>query len=252
MPDPETPLVRKLACYTALDPADRSCLAALEGSEVRLEPGIEVITQGMHRRYCYVLNEGWAACYKLVDDGGRQIINFSVPGDFLGLRSFLLRTADHSVVTLTEATVSQFPQERVLDLVRERPNLGAAVLWALAREEAMVVQHLVNVGRRSAIERLAHLLLELQARLAIIGRTAPDGFHCPITQDELGDALGLTAIHVNRILRQLRESGLATFARRRVEIHGYPALCDLAAFNVSYLDHHPQGMTEFPDERAAD
>ena len=188
-----------------------------------------------------MLKEGWAACYKLLMDGRRQIINISIAGDFLALRSFLLRTADHSVSTITDTTLARFPQRRILELIDEVPRLGTAILWALSREEAIVVEHLVNVGRRSALERMAHLLMELDARLRLVGRIDGGSYFMPLTQEDLGDALGLTAVHVNRVLRELRERGLATLSRRRIEIRDVEGLRDLAGFDPEYLDHVVHG-----------
>ena len=120
--------------------------------------------------------------------------------------------------------------------VTEFPRLGAALLWAASRDEAMVVEHLVSVGRRSAIERTAHFFMELAERLTLIGQASETEFHCPLSQLVLADALGLTAIHVNRVLRQLREQGLLTVRRGRVEIHDLGGLRKLSGFQGGYLN----------------
>jgi CRP-like cAMP-binding protein len=114
--------------------------------------------------------------------------------------------------------------------------LGAAILWAASRDEAMVVEHLVNIGRRSALVRTAHLLLELGLRLQLVGHGSEGGSVCPLNQYLLADALGLTAIHVNRVLRQLRERALVTFREGRVEVHDLAGLRDLAEYHSGYLD----------------
>jgi CRP-like cAMP-binding protein len=171
---------------------------------------------------------------------GRQIINFALPGDFLGLRSVLLRVADHSVASVTGIRVSSFSYPDLSEISEHFPRLHAAILWALSRDEAIVVEHLVNLGRRSASERVAHLLIELGERLKVVGLASERGYDYPLVQDDLADALGLTAIHVNRILRQLRERRLLTLSRGKLRVHDLGGLAELAQFDDQYLDHDPQ------------
>jgi CRP-like cAMP-binding protein len=156
---------------------------------------------------------GWACAYKLLPDGGRQVIDFSVPGDFMGLRSVLLRTSDHAFAAVSDIVVAEVSAQQMIDTFQREPRLGAAILWVASRDEAMVVEHLVSIGRRSALVRTAHLLLELGLRLQLVGLGSQSGFACPLNQYLLANALGLTAIHVNRVLRQLRERGLVPSGR---------------------------------------
>jgi CRP-like cAMP-binding protein len=169
-------------------------------------------------------------------DGQRQIVDFQVPGDFLGLRSVLLHVSDHSVEPITDIEVMEVISADLLDTFANNPRLAMAVLWAASRDEAMVVEHLVNVGRRNAAERMAHFLLELGARLTLIGLGNRAGYACPLTQYLLADALGLSAVHVNRVLRQLREAGLVTFRDGFVTIDDYDRLVEFADFEQTYLD----------------
>ena len=183
-----------------------------------------------------MVQSGWACSFKMLANGSRQIISFPIAGDCVGLRSVLLRTADHSFSALTDAEVSPVESSHILATFNEFPRLGAAILWAASRDEAMVVEHLVSVGRRSALERTAHFFMELAERLNLIGLATPAGFECPLTQPVLADALGLTAIHVNRVLRQLRELELLTMRGGTVEIHDLGRLRKLAGFRGGYLD----------------
>jgi CRP-like cAMP-binding protein len=232
----ESALARKLGHFLDFSHDDVACIVALEEQELVVAPRTELISQDAEGQSYFVLLKGWAACSKLLPDGRRQIINFALPGDFLGLRCFLLPRADHAVVTITEASVSQFPQQQMVDLIRANPKFGAAVLWALSFEQAIVVDHLVNIGRRSALERTAHLLLELEARLGLVGLSADGGFEIPVTQEDLGDVLGLTTVHVNRVLRQLRTRDLVAIRQRRVEILDRGGLEELAQFTAGYLE----------------
>jgi CRP-like cAMP-binding protein len=128
------------------------------------------------------------------------------------------------------------PAQRMLDTFQALPRLGAAILWAASRDEAMVVEHLVGVGRRDALARTAHFLVELGLRLRLVGMGTETAFACPLNQYLLADALGLTAIHVNRVLRQLRELGLVTFRDGQVVFHDLPRLRNLAEHHGGYLD----------------
>ena len=193
-------------------------LAQLEARHRSVAAGTELIQEREAGQRAFILQQGWACCYKLLPDGGRQVIDFRLPGDFLGFRSVLLRTADHSSAAVTDVVVAEVSGPRMLDSFQELPRLGAAILWAASRDEAMVVEHLVGIGRRSALARTAHLLVELGLRLQLVGLGEAGGFACPLNQYVLADALGLTAIHVNRVLRQLRERQLLTFRDGRVAV----------------------------------
>lgn len=199
-------------------------------------PRHEMVYEGEVRASAFILAEGWAASYKMLPDGGRQIVDFQVPGDFLGLRSILFRTSDRGVEAITKIEASEVLETDIMDGFKNAPRLAAAVLWAVSRDEAMVVEHLVNLGRRSAEERMAHFLLELGARLSLVGIGDKTGYRCPLTQYHLADALGLSAVHVNRVLRHLRDDGLMTFQKGSVVFNDFDRLRALASFDNAYLD----------------
>jgi len=232
----QSPLSRKLTAFVALSDADLATLARFDRRRRVFQPGHEMIHEGQANSRAFVLADGWACSFKLLPDGGRQIVDFQIPGDFLGLRSILFRTADHGIEALTRIEASEVLASDILDAFATAPRLATAVLWAASRDEAMVVEHLVNLGRRSAEERMAHVLLELGARLKLVGIGDRTGFDCPLTQYHLADALGLSAVHVNRILRQLREEGLVTFQKGRVAFDDFDRLKDRAGFDTAYLD----------------
>lgn len=236
MPPVESALVRKLGSFVRLSSFELQFLAEIQSSCRSIPRSTELVHEGQTGHRAYILQEGWASCYKLLPDGGRQIITFSLPGDCLGLRSVLLRTSDHSFATITDALVSEVPAQRMMAVFHDQPRLGAAILWAASRDEAMTVEHLVNIGRRSAIQGMAHLILELCERLQLVGLATPNGFDCPLNQHAFADALGLSAIHVNRTLRQLRERGLVTLSAHRIAIHDPKLLRELAEYSSGYLD----------------
>ena len=235
----ETPLAKKLETFVRLSPVELACLAELQSRRRTVAALTEIVHEGQTDHRAWILQEGWANCYKLVPSGGRQIIGFPLPGDFMGLRSVLLRSSDHSFASLTDAVVSEVSSQRIIEIFQEFPRLATAILWATSRDEAMVVEHLVNIGRRSAIERMAHLFLELGQRLEMVGLASSTGFACPLNQYVLADALGLTAIHVNRVLRQLRERELITVKAHQVIIYDLNGLRELAGYDSGYLNGDP-------------
>lgn len=238
-----SPLARKLGCFVALSDAE---LSVLERLQVRRRPfaaGREIVHQGQSDRAVYILVSGWVCSYKTLPDGARQIVDFQIPGDFLGLRSTLLQTSDHSIEAVTDIQVCEVPFGDLLAAFAGTPRLATAVLWAASRDEAMVVEHLAGLGRRAAPQRVAHFLLELGARLALVGFGTKAGYACPLTQYLLADALGLSAVHINRVLRQLRELGLVTFRDGTVVFDDYRGLVALADFDPAYLDQERPLLT---------
>lgn len=223
-------LARKLMTFAQLSERDLERLAQLQSQPIHVSRGKELAREGEPGHVAYILQRGWACSFKLLPDGGRQIIAFPVPGDCVGLRSILLRTSDHTFTALTDAVVSRVEASRMVDVFNELPKLAAAILWATSRDEAMVVEHLVSLGRRTAIQRTAHFFLELRDRLRLVGLTKDGRFACPLNQYVLADALGLSAIHVNRVLRQLRERQLLTFHEHTVTIHDTMKLKELAGY----------------------
>lgn len=231
-----SPLARKLSAFVALSDKELVVLDRLHQQRRTFVAGRDLVHQGQTNQAAYILASGWVCSYKLQPDGSRQIVDFQIPGDFLGLRSVLLRTSDHSFEPIVDILAAEVRQVDLLEAFEQTPRLGAAILWATSRDEAMVVEHLVGVGRRDADRRMAHFLLELGARLALVGMGSKAGYACPLTQYHLADALGLSAVHVNRVLRQLREGGLATFQHGSVTINDHDRLVALAEFDPAYLD----------------
>jgi CRP-like cAMP-binding protein len=228
-------LAAKLNAFLPLSSDELDWLAVTQSPPFAVRRGTQLTHEGQTGHKAFILQSGWGCSFKLLPDGGRQIISFPVPGDCVGLRSVLMRTADHSLSVLTDAVVTVVDKEFVLKCITEFPRLGAALLWAASRDEAMVVEHLVSIGRRSAIERTAHFFMELAERLSLIGLTSKGEFKCPLSQFVLADALGLTAIHINRVLRQLREQKMLTLRNGRVHMHDLIGLKKLAGFEGGYL-----------------
>lgn len=232
----DSPFARKLAAFVRLAPSDLVVMSDLYRRRRKFAVGVDMIHQGQTDQTAFVVASGWACSYKLLPSGARQIVDFQIPGDFLGLRSVLFRTSDHNVEPITPVQASEIHQRDLLAAFEQTPRLATAVLWAASRDEAMVVEHLVDLGRRSATERMAHFLLELGGRLRLVGMGDKNGYACPLSQYLLADAMGLSAVHVNRVLRELREEGLLTFQRGKVVFDDYAALAEFASYDHGYLD----------------
>jgi CRP-like cAMP-binding protein len=229
-------LARKLGAFVALSETELAVLEELNKRRRTFVAGRDLVEQGQTEQSAYVLSSGWACSYKLLEDGQRQIVDFQIPGDFLGLRSLLMHVSDHSVEPINDIEVTEVLRNDLLGVFTQTPRLATAILLAASRDEAMVVEHLVNIGRRSAAERTANFLLELGARLALVGMGSKAGFECPLSQYLMADALGLSAVHVNRVLRQLREDGLVTFRDGFVSFDNYERLTEFAEFDLTYMD----------------
>ena len=234
--DPASALTHKLAQFVDLGRLELAALAQLEANPQRLPAGTELVREHQTGQLAYILQDGWACSYKLLPDGGRQVIDFPIPGDVIGLRSLLLRTADHNFSAVTNIVVAGVSSQQLTHMLEHVPRLAAGLLWGASRDEAIVVEHLVNIGRRGALERTAHFLIETGLRLEIAGLDSADSYSCPLSQYQLADTLGMTAIYVNRILRQLRERRLVTFRHSRVTIHDRRELAALAGYHSAYLD----------------
>ena len=233
----DSPFARKLSAFVVLSDQDLTAVSEIYARRRRFPAGRDMIHQGQQKQSAFILAEGWVCSYKNMANGSRQIVGFKIPGDFLGLRTVLLRTSDHNVEPVTPVEASEISAADLLNIFEERPRLSTAVLWTASRDEAILVEHLVGLGRRNAAERTAHFLLELAARLKLVGLGTKDAYACPLSQYLMADALGLSSVHVNRVLRELREAGLVTFHNGMVTFDDFDGLVALADFDRVYLDH---------------
>lgn len=224
-------LATKLNTLVPLTDRELVGLKQIQTSPIKVERGRELLHQGVSSHVGYILQSGWGCSFKILHNGERQIITFPIPGDCVGLRSVLLRTSDHAFSALTDILVTSVEVPRMLQLFSEFPHVGSAILWATSRDEAFTVEHLASLGRRTAIERTAHFFLELCTRLQLVGLARTTKFSCPISQQDMADALGLTPIHVNRVLKELRQGNLITFKDHVVTIHDRARLKALAGYD---------------------
>jgi CRP-like cAMP-binding protein len=195
----------------------------------------DILVAGNHYEYVYVNHDGWLFRYKILHNGSRQIIDFILPGQILGLQAYLFQKSLYSVATITETSLSMIPFEMIDDVFERTPRLGKALFWSAACDAAILAEHLIDAARRSAYERISHLLLELFVRLKAAGLTDDMSFDMPLTQELIGDALGLTTVHVNRTMRSLREDKLIAIDGKIVTILDFEGLSLLSDFENSYL-----------------
>lgn len=205
-------------------------------AEIRdIGPDKVLIRRGAELSESLLLISGWLARAKLMEDGQRQISELHVPGDFADLHSFTLKRLDHDVVTLTPCRIAAVPHENLRKITERHPHL-TRVYWLSTNIDASVYREAtVSLGRRSALQRMAHLFCELLFRLEIVGLVDDDSFDFPLTQSELSDCLGLTAVHVNRTLQELRRRGFIKLEARRLTILDVQALIQAGDFDPAYL-----------------
>jgi CRP-like cAMP-binding protein len=205
-------------------------------SEIREIPsGKVVVKAGVALSECTLLFDGFICRYKDLSDGQRQIMELHVAGDFVDLHSFLLKRLEHNVGSMTAVRVAIASHERVREITETQPHLARLLWFSTLLDAAIHREKILSVGRRSAVARIAHLLCELFVRLEIVGLTSGHSYALPLTQTDLADASGLTSVHVNRMLKRLRDDELVTFRGAQVTIHDLDRLQRLAEFDPAYL-----------------
>ena len=228
------PLTRKLEAFAPLSDDDKRLLDDVVQTAREVGPREDLIREGENPRDVQLVLEGFACRYKLLANGQRQITAYLVPGDFCDLHVFILTAMDHSIATLSPCRIAPIPRHRVLELT-ERPAIARALWWASLVDEAVLREWLLNIGARPAEERIAHLLCELLVRLRTVGLSSDGVYELPLTQTDLADTVGLTHIHVNRMLQRLRAAGAITLKGNRLVIHDVVGLMAFCGFDPGYL-----------------
>ncbi|HEY0130877.1 MAG TPA: Crp/Fnr family transcriptional regulator [Allosphingosinicella sp.] len=230
------PWTMKMEQFTSFTEEQRARLDALVAARRQeYAPDEDILVEDQPINECHVLISGLAARYKLLPDGERQIMAFLIPGDLCDAEVFILEKMDHSVCAITPTTCALVSADTMRGLLREISTMSEALWWGTMTDLAVLRERLVDLGRREARERIAHLIYEMLIRYRIVGETSDDVMPWPITQDELADATGLTPVHVNRTLKQLREEGLIEVTRRELTVLEPDRLREVAQFNPNYL-----------------
>lgn len=238
-----THLIRRLERFTKLSAGDKRALDRVAAERVRrFGPREDVIREGDSPRHVNLILEGHACRYKTLEDGRRQIVAFFVPGDLCDLHVFVLKRMDHSIGTLSPVRLAEIARDTVLDLTERHPRVTRALWWGALVDAAVSREWTVNVGQRTATERMAHLLCELFVRLRSVGLTNGDACELPIAQTDLADALGLSAVHTNRVLQELRGEGLIGLRGGTLTVPDLDALQAIALFDADYLHLDREGQ----------
>jgi CRP-like cAMP-binding protein len=234
-------LLRKFERFTRLSQAERELLAQLTSEQVRRHaPHEDIIREGERPPALGVITEGWACCYKMLEDGRRQIVGFFLPGDLSDPGVFASGEIDHSVGAVTSVAFAEISR-RGLDELLSRSRLEQVFWWDWLVKMSIQREWALNLGQRDAFERLAHLFCELFLRLESVGLTSGDSCEWPLTQSELGEATGLSAVHVNRTLQELRNAGLIVLRDHTLTIPHMDALQRVAMFSPAYLHLDREG-----------
>ncbi|WP_298961101.1 Crp/Fnr family transcriptional regulator [uncultured Methylobacterium sp.] len=229
-------LIRKLGQFTTLSDSDRDAiLAACGGKRRRIDPREDIIREGENPTHVNLILDGWACRYKQLRDGRRQIISFLLPGDLCDTHVYVLREMDHSIGALTPVTFAEISRETLNRITAEHPRITHALEWDALVTAAIQREWTVNLGRRIAAERLGHLLCEIFIRLRGVGLTEGHSYILPVTQADLGNAMGLSSVHINRTLQELRGCGLIVLKGRQLTIPNLAALQTASLFNPNYL-----------------
>jgi len=229
------PMVRKLSLWYALDAKDIIALLALPHVVRSLKAGQFVAWDGDTPQHSCLLISGFAIRHKIAGNGARQILSVHMRGDLVDLHNAVLRVADHSIQMLTAGDVAMIPFEAIRDIAVERPNVAAALWYETLVDGSIFREWIVNVGRRDARTRIAHLLCELALRQEIAGLGDRLVYQMPMTQEQLSDAVGLTPVHVNRMLMGLGKDGLIRRDHRSITVMDWAALAKAGDFEPRYL-----------------
>ena len=227
--------INKLSAHATLPADDVVSLETACGRQKNVPARHDLIREGDEPGPIFVILEGWACRYKLLPEGSRQITAFLMPGDCCDLHASVLNFMEHSIATITPALVAMVPRPRMEDLIMTRPAITRAFWWAQLVDEDTLRAWVVSMGRRDSVQRVAHLMCELYVRARNVGLTTQGKFELPLTQAVLADALGLTAVHVNRVLRKLRVAGVMELTAGSLIISDVAKLASLAGFDDNYL-----------------
>ncbi len=227
--------VQKLNALTDLAPADIVALQAATSRGRKYVARQDLIREGDEPGPVFVMLEGWACRYKILPSGTRQIVAFMMPGDCCDLHLNMVTEMDHSIQAITTANVATISRSEMTTMMDDYPAIARAMYTAQLIDEGVMRAWIVSMGRRSSIERVAHLMCELYLRARNLGLTSAGEFALPLSQVVLADALGMTAVHINRVLKELRLAGAMTVGRGSVNIVDPINLVQIAGFDENYL-----------------
>jgi CRP-like cAMP-binding protein len=224
--------LRDNPCLRDFSAEELDFVARFKSGELNVAAGTNVLLQATNSAHLYTVLSGWAFRHKTLPDGRRQILNYALPGDLVGLQGSLNEEMQHSVEALTDVKLCVFPRDKLWELYSNYPTLAFDITWLAAREEQLVDEHLLSLGRRTSLERVAYLLLHLYLRAEQVGLARNSVVQFPFTQQHLADTLGLSLVHTNKTLKRLMATKSVTWKDRHFEIIDSESLAKLASFDA--------------------
>ena len=237
----DNPLIKKLEGVASLSAAERRILVEAAARTREVGADQDLVQDGDRTRDCHLILDGVVCRYKLLAEDKRQIMGFQIAGDFCDLTGFVLGRMDHSVATLSPTKLAVIPHALLQRVCEDSPHLARALWQETVIDASVSREWIANIGRRSAYQRIAHLLCEMHCRLKAVGRAENGSFEWPITQTEVADAMGLSNVHVNRVLKELRAEGLIEIRARAVVVLDLERLQQAGEFKPDYLFVRPGG-----------
>ena len=228
-------LFLKLGGFSRVDPEFRSLFVPACTDVATFEAGEMMIAKGSAYQSVFLVDAGWVLRARHLPDGGRQIVSVAVADDFVGLNALMFTTADFDHVCRTPVRAFRFRPAALRELLTQSPATAHALFWVSAHEETILAERIVSLGRRSAVQRAAHVLAELLARLEIIDAAAPPRIAIPISQEDFADILGVSSVHANKVLRHLERQEIVTLRKGMLVVHDRAALERVAGFANGYL-----------------
>jgi CRP-like cAMP-binding protein len=236
------PLIRKLEQFVRLSADDRAILTRAMSSRVRqFGPRIDIEREGDQPTDVHLILSGWACRYKQFEDGRRQVVSYFLPGDICDINIFILKEMDHSIATITCASIVDLPREFFDEIRTGHSPIATALWWETLVSAAIQREWTMSLGQRTAIERMAHLLCEIFLRLRRVGLTDGNSCEFPLIQSDLAEATGLSKVHVNRTLQELRSTGLVVLRGKTLTIPDLEQLMSAGLFNANYLHMQREG-----------
>jgi CRP-like cAMP-binding protein len=237
------PLVLKLEHFVRLSSGDRAILTRAAAERVRkFAPRLDISREGDRPKDVHLILSGWACRYKQLEDGRRQIVSFFLPGDMCDLNVFILKEMDHSIGTITDVTIADLSREFFDEIGAGYPRITTALWWETLVNAAIQREWTMNLGQRTASERMAHLLCEIFFRLRLAGLTEDQSCEFPLTQADLAEATGLSKVHVNRTLQELRGAKLVVLKGKTLTVPNLERLMNAGLFNANYLHMEHEGV----------
>lgn len=236
------PLIRKLEQFVRLSPDDRTILMRASSERVRrFAPRVDISREGDRPKDVHLILSGWACRYKQLEDGRRQIVSFFLPGDMCDLNVFILKEMDHSIGTISDVAIADLSREFFDEIGAGYPRIATALWWETLVNAAIQREWTMNLGQRTASERMAHLLCEIFFRLRLAGLTDVNSCEFPLTQADLAEATGLSKVHVNRTLQELRGAKLVVLKGKALTVPNVERLMSAGLFNANYLHMEHEG-----------